>query len=158
MVDWFWFGVNKSSCKSITHEAHELHENILIGNNGDCIYSIIRFTCKNTSGHPGGAFFVAMSESLQAHLGQIEVPTPNSHVYRDECVFSFDSPVSISNCDMQFIIKTKWGVLLFIYSGIHLVCIIFLKNAKRNIRSEVIPIQAIIFLSSRKPQPGCTSA
>lgn len=33
-------------------------------------------------------------ELLQPHFGQIAIPTANSKVYKDECVYSFDTPVS----------------------------------------------------------------
>lgn len=33
-------------------------------------------------------------ELLKPHLNEIQIPTAHSKVYKDECVFSFDNPVS----------------------------------------------------------------
>lgn len=33
-------------------------------------------------------------ENLRKHLSQIRVPDNQSHVYKDECVYSYDTPVS----------------------------------------------------------------
>lgn len=34
-------------------------------------------------------------ENLRKNLSQIRVPDNQSHVYKDECVYSYDTPVSI---------------------------------------------------------------
>lgn len=36
-------------------------------------------------------------ELLTPYLENIKIPTANNKVYKDECVFSFDNPVSIQN-------------------------------------------------------------
>lgn len=33
-------------------------------------------------------------ELLKQHLNEIQIPTAHTKVYKDECVFSFDNPVS----------------------------------------------------------------
>lgn len=41
-------------------------------------------------------------EELRQHLKQIRVPNQNDKVYKDECVFSFDNPVSTLGLCSQF--------------------------------------------------------
>lgn len=40
----------------------------------------------------------SIPEQLQDHLSNINIPGPNSKVYKDECVYSFDTPVNITFC------------------------------------------------------------
>lgn len=45
---------------------------------------------------------VAAMEELRQHFGSIRVPQGGDKVYKDECMFSFDTPVSqifISRCN-----------------------------------------------------------
>lgn len=37
-----------------------------------------------------------MAELLQPHLSKIRIPGPSDRIYKDECVFSFDTPVSVT--------------------------------------------------------------
>lgn len=41
---------------------------------------------------------------FQAHLSKVRVPSTYDSVYKDECVYSFDTPV---NCNSLFEVKTQ---------------------------------------------------
>lgn len=40
---------------------------------------------------------MASLELLNPHLSKIKIPGPQQLIYKDECVYSFDNPVSCKN-------------------------------------------------------------